>query len=93
MGEANANEGHIFSGELRYLAGAEDVVHLADLLLRRTSIAFRGEATPEVVAEIAEAVAPVLGWDKQDIAAEVAAGLAAVHAADPTWLPVPAPVA
>ena len=81
------------TGELRYLAGAEDVVHLADLLLRRTSIAFRGEASAEAVAEIAEAVSGVLGWDEADVSAEVGAALAAVHAADPTWEPASAPVA
>ena len=81
------------TGELRYLASSEDVVHLADLLLRRTSIAFRGEATPDVVAEIADAVAGVLGWDEDAATAEVAAALVAVHAADPTWQPAAAPVA
>lgn len=81
------------TGELRCLASSEDVVHLADLLLRRTSIAFRGEATPDVVAEIADAVAGVLGWDEDAATAEVAAALVAVHAADPTWQPAAAPVA
>ena len=61
--------------------------------LRRTSIAFRGEATPDVVAEIADAVAGVLGWDEDAATAEVAAALVAVHAADPTWQPAAAPVA
>ncbi|WP_425563114.1 glycerol-3-phosphate dehydrogenase/oxidase [Microbacterium kyungheense] len=73
------------SGELRYLASAESVVHLDDLLLRRTSLAFIGGATPEAAREIAAAVAPVLGWDAARVGAEVERGLAGVHAADPAW--------
>ncbi|GAA5199792.1 glycerol-3-phosphate dehydrogenase/oxidase [Microbacterium jejuense] len=73
------------TGELRYLATAEQVVHLDDLLMRRTSLAFTGGATREAAAEIAEAVAPVLGWDAARVAAEVDRGLARVHAADPAW--------
>jgi glycerol-3-phosphate dehydrogenase len=71
------------TGELRHLARTEHVVHLADLLLRRTSLAFTGDATPEAAAEIAEVVAPVLGWDDDRRSAEVSAALAAVHAGDP----------
>lgn len=73
------------TAELRYLAATEDVVHLADLLLRRTSIAFVGSASEAAAREIATAVAPVLGWDAERIAAEVELGLERVHAADPTW--------
>ncbi|WP_426324207.1 glycerol-3-phosphate dehydrogenase/oxidase [Microbacterium sp. E-13] len=73
------------SGELRHLAETEDVVHLDDLLLRRTSMAFIGAATPEAVTEVADAVAPVLGWDHDRSAREVERALQRVHAADPTW--------
>ncbi len=73
------------SGELRHLAATEDVVHLDDLLLRRTSMAFIGAATPEAVIEVADAVAPVLGWDDDRSAREVERALQRVHAADPTW--------
>jgi glycerol-3-phosphate dehydrogenase len=73
------------SGELRHLAATEDVSHLDDLLLRRTSMAFIGAATPEAVTEVADAVAPVLGWDGDRSAREVERALQRVHAADPTW--------
>ena len=75
------------SGELRHLAVTEDVVHLDDLLMRRTSIAFTGGATTDAAAEVAAAVAAVLGWDAGRVTAEVARALDAVHAADPTWVP------
>lgn len=73
------------SGELRHLAATEDVVHLDDVLMRRTSIAFTGGATTDAATEVAKAIAPVLGWDAARVAAEVQRGLAAVHAADPEW--------
>ena len=73
------------SAELRHLATTEDAVHLDDLLLRRTSIAFIGGATEEAVAEIAATVGPELGWDSARIASETARGLARVRAADPSW--------
>jgi glycerol-3-phosphate dehydrogenase len=73
------------SGELRHVAVTEDVEHLDDLLLRRTSIAFTGGATPEAVAEAADAVAPVLGWNADRTSVEAARALERVHAADPTW--------
>lgn len=73
------------TAELRLLATSEDVVHLDDLLLRRTSIAFVGGASEAAIAEIAAAVAPVLGWDAATTAAETERGVAKVHAADPSW--------
>ncbi|MEV5072335.1 glycerol-3-phosphate dehydrogenase/oxidase [Microbacterium sp. LMI12-1-1.1] len=78
------------SGELRHLAATEDVEHLDDVLLRRTSIAFIGAATDEAVAEVAAAIAPVLDWDAARSAVEVARALERVHAADPTWAPASA---
>jgi glycerol-3-phosphate dehydrogenase len=71
------------SGELRHLAATEAVVHLDDVLMRRTSIAFTGGGTPEAAAEVADAIAPVMGWDAGARAAEVRRALALVHAADP----------
>ncbi|MFT3798386.1 FAD-dependent oxidoreductase [Microbacterium sp.] len=68
--------------ELRHLAATEQVVHLDDVLMRRTALAFLGLATPEAAAEVAAAIAPVLGWDAATCAAEVDRALAAVHAAE-----------
>ncbi|MBL3698231.1 glycerol-3-phosphate dehydrogenase/oxidase [Leucobacter luti] len=58
--------------ELAHLAGAEGVVHLDDLLLRRTSIAFVGGMTADTLREVAAAIAPALGWDAATQEAEVA---------------------
>lgn len=71
------------SGELRHLAREEAVVHLDDVLMRRTSLAFVGCATPEIVREVAGAIAEVMGWGDVDVEREVGRGLDRVHAADP----------
>lgn len=73
------------TGELRHLARTERVVHLDDLLLRRTSIAFIGAATADSAQEVADAVAPVLGWSERKRHAEAERALERVHAADPGW--------
>jgi glycerol-3-phosphate dehydrogenase len=73
------------TGELRHLARTEAVVHLDDVLLRRTSLAFVGAVTEESAAEVAEAIAPVLGWSVRRRQDEVERALARVHAADPSW--------
>lgn len=79
------------TAELRYLATEEDVVHLEDILLRRTSIAFVGSVTEAAAREIAATVAPMLGWDADRTAAEVRRGIAGVHAADPARAEASAP--
>ncbi len=70
------------TAELRYLARTEDVVHVADLLLRRTSLAFTGGAVA-AAEEVARTIAPVHGWDAEQVAAQARAGIAAVRRADP----------
>jgi glycerol-3-phosphate dehydrogenase len=57
--------------EIEYLAATESVVRLADLLLRRTSIAFVGAASTALIEELAEVVAPVLSWTAARAADEV----------------------
>jgi len=49
--------------EIEYLAATESVVRLIDVLLRRTNVAFVGRASTPLIEELAEIVAPVLGWD------------------------------
>ena len=62
------------TAELRHLARTEDVVHLDDVLMRRTSLAFTGAVTADVGAEVAEAIAPVMGWDAAACRAETDRG-------------------
>ncbi|MGO1543819.1 MAG: FAD-dependent oxidoreductase [Gulosibacter sp.] len=73
------------TAEFRYLAKFESVVHLDDILQRRTSIAFVGGASQEAAHEIADAIAPILNWDESEISAEVQRALTRVNAAHPNW--------
>ncbi|WP_205208039.1 MULTISPECIES: glycerol-3-phosphate dehydrogenase/oxidase [unclassified Arthrobacter] len=57
--------------ELEYMVEHEQVGHLADVLIRRTSIAFRGLVTTELLQELAETLAPLLGWSSEKVSAEV----------------------
>ena len=59
------------AAELAHLAATEQVVHLDDLLLRRTSIAFTGALTLDSVTAAADAIAPALGWSEAHTATEV----------------------
>jgi glycerol-3-phosphate dehydrogenase len=50
-------------GELRYLCRETGVVHLADLVVRRTLLAISGRVTDALLAELADVAAEALGWD------------------------------
>ncbi len=59
--------------ELEFMAANEQVGHLADVLIRRTSLAFRGLVTGELLHEVADVLAGPLGWDAATTAAEIRA--------------------
>lgn len=59
------------TAELRFLCSVEHVVHVTDLILRRTSFAFVGRATTELIDECSRIMAPVLGWTESERLAEV----------------------
>jgi len=58
-------------GELEWILATEDVLHLDDLILRRTTLAKLGKISPESLEEIAEICAAVLGWSADKKEAEV----------------------
>jgi len=57
--------------ELEFMAAHEQVGHLVDVLVRRTSLAFRGLVTGELLNEVADTLAEPLGWDASERAAEI----------------------
>ena len=57
--------------ELEYMARNEQVGHVVDVLVRRTSLAFRGLVTGELLNEIAQALGGPMGWDAARREAEV----------------------
>ena len=56
--------GDLSTRELEWMVEHEMVTRLEDVILRRTSIAFIGNADADVLDEIADALAPLLGWDR-----------------------------
>ena len=49
--------------EITYLIKSESVVHLADIILRRTDLAITGQISSEVISRIAAIAAKYLNWD------------------------------
>ncbi len=61
--------------EIGFLAQYEKIIHLDDLLLRRSMLAMLGRLTREAVEEIALALAESLGWDSARRNSELARAL------------------
>jgi len=61
------------SGEIRYVVTNESVVHLLDVVLRRTNHAFTGEVSLPLLNELATIAGADLGWSDVRIATEVRA--------------------
>jgi len=49
--------------EIAHLCRESGVMHLSDLLIRRTLLAIRGQVTDALLAELAELAGQALGWD------------------------------
>ncbi len=49
--------------EIESMAQREKIVHLDDLLLRRTLLAYLGQLTRPLVVELADSLGDALGWD------------------------------
>jgi glycerol-3-phosphate dehydrogenase len=57
--------------EIEFMALNERVVHLDDLVLRRTLMSLLGEVNRPLLVELATIVSPVLQWPQQKAAAEI----------------------
>ena len=57
--------------ELEFMARNEQIGHLIDVLIRRTSLAFRGLVTGELLNEVADVLSGPLGWDAATRSAEI----------------------
>lgn len=68
--------------EIDWIAHNEKVVHLSDILLRRTPLAISGALTPPLARAVARVAANALGWNagrtRQELA-DLARGLAEHH--------------
>jgi glycerol-3-phosphate dehydrogenase len=65
--------------ELKHLIKEEDVVHLDDLILRRTMIAKLGLLTKDTLTPLAELVAQEKGWTPEVTADEIARAKTILH--------------
>lgn len=57
--------------EVAFMVEHEQIGHLIDVMIRRTSLAFRGLVTSELLAETAAALAGLLGWNEAKVAEEI----------------------
>ncbi len=57
--------------EIEFIALNERVVHLDDLIMRRTKLCILGELNRPLLEELAAVVSPVLGWPQHKAAAEI----------------------
>jgi len=58
-------------GELAWILDGEDVLHLDDLILRRTTLAKLGKISQESLEEVAQICASELGWSSDQKEAEI----------------------
>lgn len=57
--------------EVQFLVEREKALHVDDLLLRRSTLAWLGQVTPALVDELAEVMGAVLAWTPEQKKAEV----------------------
>ncbi|BDG70108.1 glycerol-3-phosphate dehydrogenase/oxidase [Roseomonas fluvialis] len=67
------------TGEIAWIARGELVTRLSDVILRRTLVALRGQASEDAVREVAAVLADTLGWSPHRRAAEEATTLAVLR--------------
>lgn len=82
-------DGALSTRELEWMVDEELVVRLSDVILRRTAIAFLGDTTTALLEEVADALAPLLGWDGDRRDAEVEATVQLLNDAHGLNLAVP----
>jgi glycerol-3-phosphate dehydrogenase len=66
-----ANHAGYSRREIEFMAMRERVVHLDDLILRRTLMALLGQVNRPLLEELADIVLPILRWSPRDAEAEV----------------------
>ena len=63
--------GQVSTRELDWMVQNEMIVRLADVVLRRSNLAFTGDITNAVLDEVARALQPLLQWDDARVASEI----------------------
>lgn len=65
------NHPHYSVGEIKSLVRNEWVSHLSDVVHRRTSLAFSGQLSHALVAELASVMAPLCGWSENEVVKQI----------------------
>ena len=68
--------------EIDYIARNEFVEHLADVVMRRTTLAISGSLTTDDLRQVANVAARALGWNPQRTGEEIAAVVAQLNGAN-----------
>jgi glycerol-3-phosphate dehydrogenase len=58
-------------GEIKYIVINEDVIHIDDLILRRTMLGKLGKITPDSLRELSQICSETLSWSKQKTREEI----------------------
>ncbi len=66
-----ASTSELSDREVAFMVEHEQIGHLIDVMIRRTSLAFRGLVTTELLAETAAALAGPMGWDAARVSEEI----------------------
>lgn len=69
--EPLASDSDFTAAEIAYFAEHEDAVHLVDVVLRRTNLAFVGGVTIELLTELAGILQSSLGWSDEERDSEI----------------------
>ena len=72
-GDVPLVDGALSTREVAYMANVEHVVHVSDVVLHRTNLAFVGGLRPEHLGEIAAALGHAHGWSSDRVRAEAQA--------------------
>lgn len=59
--------------EIKHLVQNESVVHLSDVIFRRTTLAITGQISMEIIERITAIIAETIGWDEKKMRQEISA--------------------
>ncbi|PZE25657.1 glycerol-3-phosphate dehydrogenase/oxidase [Curtobacterium sp. MCBD17_028] len=76
------------TAEVAFFAEREHAVHLSDVVLRRTNLAFVGGVTIELLTELADVLATALQWTSEERDEEIAATLEELRVAHGVVVPL-----
>ncbi len=87
--QALAHHAGYSTREIEFLVQVERVVHLDDLILRRTTLALQGELNLPLLTELAEIASRVKGWPLEQRQAEIDRSLAILRTKHGVHLSMP----